>query len=320
MENSTSDVSIECAICGGPATPRIVASERMFGWGGSYRYDMCAECGCLQLRDVPESMESFYPAGYYAFTELATPTATRHLYWRIRDAVLFGRARAARALVLPMLPRRISESGEWLMRSGAGPRSRILDVGCGSGTLVKRLVDAGYPHAEGMDPFIDADIRYRGRVLVHRARLEEMEGEFDLLMLHHSLEHIGSQVSTMAMLARMLAPTGTCLIRVPVVSSYSWEEYQDRWVQLDAPRHLFLHSVESMRRLAEGAGLRIEEVVYDSKLFQFEGSELYRRDIPLKDAARHPLSRLQRMKYGARARLLNVRKRGDQAAFYLRHM
>lgn len=320
MANSLSAVPIACAICGGSARPRVVASERMFGWGGDYRYDMCADCGCLQLRDVPDSMEPFYPSGYYAFTELASPTAARHLYRRIRDAVLFGRARVARALVLPMLPRRVSDSGEWLARSRAEPRSRILDVGCGAGTLLRRLVDAGYANAQGVDPFIEADIWYRGRVLVHRARLEEIDGQFDVIMMHHSLEHIGPQVGTMAAVARMLAPGGTCLIRVPIVSSFSWEEYQDRWVQLDAPRHLFLHSRESLRRLAEGAGLRVERVVYDSTVFQFEGSELYRRDIPLKDAALHPPTRLQRIKYAVRARLLNTQQRGDQAAFYLRPM
>lgn len=320
MNNRVSVSPIASAICGGPAKPSVVASERMFGWGGKYRYDLCGECGCLRLRDVPESLAPFYPAGYYAHTELASPTAARYLYRRVRDAVLFGSARAVRPLVRAILPDRISEPGEWLARCGAGPRSRILDVGCGSGTLLKRLVDAGYEHAKGVDPFIDADITYRGNVLVHRAHLDAMDGEFDVVMMHHSLEHIESQVETMASLARMLAPGGTCLIRVPIVSSFSWEEYRDRWVQLDAPRHLFLHSAESMRRLAEGAGLRIEQVVYDSTLFQFAGSELYRRDIPLKDAALHPLSRLQRMKYAARARRLNAQKRGDQAAFYLRAM
>jgi SAM-dependent methyltransferase len=320
MESSVTDGQVACAICGGPTSLRVQASERMFGWGGAYRYDMCDKCGCLQLRDVPDRMERFYPSGYYAYTELASPTPARHLYWRVRDAILFGGARAARPLVLPLLPRRISEAGEWLARSRAEPRSRVLDVGCGSGTLLRRLVDAGYEHAKGVDPFIDGDITYRGKLLVHRALLEEVPGQFDVIMLHHSLEHIGPQVDTMASLARMLAPGGTCLIRVPVVDSFSWEEYQDRWVQLDAPRHLFLHSAESMRCLAEGAGLRVERIVYDSRLFQFEGSELYRRDIPLKDAALYPLTRLQRMKYATHARWLNARKRGDQAAFYLRHM
>ena len=291
----------------------------MFGLGGAYRYDLCTECGCLQLRDVPANLEPFYSSSYYAFEEPERPSASRHWYRRIRDQVLFGRARAARAVFALIAPRRVAEPGEWIARSGMGPSSRILDVGCGAGNLLRRLVDTGYAHAEGVDPFISADIRYRGSRLVRRAHVEDMEGQFDLIMLHHSLEHIGPQASTMASVARLLAPGGTSLIRVPVVGSFAWEHYQDRWVQLDAPRHLFLHSAESIRRLAQGAGLRVERTVYDSTAFQFEGSELYRKDIPLKDAALHPDSRVQRAKYALRATRLNAQRRGDQAAFYLRH-
>lgn len=179
-------------------------------------------------------------------------------------------------------------------------------------------MDVGYTHVLGVDPFIDGDIEYRGRLLVRHETLEHLEGQFDLIMFHHSLEHIGDQAGTMATVARMLASGGSCLIRVPTVSSLAWDEYQDRWVQLDAPRHLFLHSVESMRRLAASAGLRVDQVVHDSTRFQFEGSELYRRDIPLKDFHLHRTSRLRALTYDARASRLNASGRGDQAAFYLR--
>lgn len=77
MVNSVTEVAKACAICGGRAEPRVVGSERMFGLGGAYRYDMCVECGCLQLRDVPASMELFYPSGYYAFAEPLQPSMVR---------------------------------------------------------------------------------------------------------------------------------------------------------------------------------------------------------------------------------------------------
>ena len=291
----------------------------MFGLGGEYRYDLCTECGCLQLRDVPANLAPFYSGEYYAFAEPVAPSGPRHWYRRVRDEVLFGKARHARALIAPIAPRRVVEPGEWMAKARASRQSRILDVGCGIGVFLRRLADAGYTRAEGVDPFVEGDISYRGRPLVRRALLEDIDGQFDVIMLHHSLEHIAEQARTMASIARLLAPGGTCLIRVPIVGSYAWEEYQDRWVQLDAPRHLFLHSPESMRRLAQGAGLRVDQVVHDSTMFQFEGSELYRRDIPLKDMALHPSPRLQRMRYKLRASRLNAERRGDQAAFYLRH-
>jgi hypothetical protein len=51
-------------------------------------------------------------------------------------------------------------------------------------------------------------------------------------------------------------------------------------VQLDAPRHLFLHTRKSFGLLAARAGLQIEKWFCDSTSFQFWGSELYQRKLP----------------------------------------
>ncbi len=207
----------------------------------------------------------------------------------------------------------------WLDRAAATRNSRILDVGCGTGATLRRLVDQGFTHVFGVDPFIDETVLHRGSTLVLKGTLDDVDGEWDLIMFHHSLEHIEDQRRTIAHVARLLAPEGCCLIRVPVVSSYAWEEYQDRWVQLDAPRHLILHSVRSMTHLAQSAGLRVDAVVHDSNMFQFEGSELYRLDRPLSDLRPASFTRAQRREFAKRARRLNAEGRGDQAAFYLRH-
>jgi hypothetical protein len=72
-------------------------------------------------------------------------------------------------------------------------------------------------------------------------------------------------------------------------------------------------------------GLRLDSVAYDSTGFQFWGSEQYIHDIPLesersysKDAAHSQFSADQIAAYEAKARDLNTRRLGDQAAFYLR--
>ncbi len=307
-----------CAICGGGAALSVVASERMMGLGGEYRYDMCGECGCVQLRDVPEGLADFYAGDYYAFTEPERPTRARRVYRRARDAMLFGRFRGLRSVLAPFLPRRVLDVGDWFATTHARRGSRILDVGCGVGLLLRRLVDEGYTDASGVDPFVDADIAFRGRTLVRKGGIAEIDGEFDLVMFHHSLEHIADQAGTMGHVARLLAPGGYCLIRIPTVSSYAWEEYRDRWVQLDAPRHLYLHSLDSVERLAVASGLRLERIVYDSTDFQFEGSELYRRGLTLKAINGPTFSRGARWQFYWRANRLNAQHRGDQAAFYLR--
>jgi SAM-dependent methyltransferase len=144
-----------------------------------------------------------------------------------------------------------------------------------------------------------------------------VEGTFDLIMFHHSLEHISDQQETLRSAARRLHHSGHVLVRIPVVTSHAWQHYRENWVQLDAPRHLFLHSVRSLQLLAAGAGLEIADVRYDSTEFQFVGSERYARGISV-NAPAHQCSRSELQRFRRLAEKLNARGEGDQAAFYLK--
>ena len=309
----------ECRICGGATDLSIRATERMFGFGGEFWYDRCGSCGGLQLRDIPANLHAFYPDNYYAVdTKAASPGGVRASIRLLRDALVFGPGRRVTRWIEPLLSPGMLQLRGWLEKAGASRDSRILDVGCGDGAWLRRLRDQGFGHVLGVDPFIAHPIVHGGGLLVEKGTLEDVAGEWDLIMFHHSLEHIADQRGTLARVAELLAPGGCCLIRIPIVSSEAWEEYRDRWVQLDAPRHLMLHSTRSLERLAESVGLRVDEVVHDSTMFQFEGSELYRRDRPLTELSPSSFTRSQRRTFAARAAALNAEGRGDQAAFYLR--
>ena len=73
----------------------------------------------------------------------------------------------------------------------------------------------------------------------------------------------------MAEVSRLLAPTGVAVLRIPTASSFAWEKFRTDWVQLDAPRHFFIRSVESMEKLLELSELELYKVVYDSTAFEF---------------------------------------------------
>ena len=108
-----------------------------------------------------------------------------------------------------------------------------------------------------------------------------MAGSFDLITFHHSLEHIPDQDAVLASACRLLAPNGVILVRIPIVASYAWRHYGTNWVEMDPPRHLYLHSRESIRLLAEKSGLDLYATICDSLELEFYGSEQYLRDIPL---------------------------------------
>jgi SAM-dependent methyltransferase len=182
----------------------------------------------------------------------------------------------------------------------------------------------GFERVTGCDPYLPEDIHYGNGLYIAAAGIGQIgsEARWDLITFHHSFEHMPDPLETLLAARDLLRDGGLCLLRIPTVSSFAWERYGVHWVQLDAPRHLHLHSIESVRRLADDAGFEVVRIVYDSHSIQFWGSEGYARDIPPKD---HRKGRgvgriawiLRKWKLGRQADRLNRDRRGDQAAFVL---
>jgi SAM-dependent methyltransferase len=234
----------------------------------------------------------------------------------MRNAGTFAGTRGAGRILARVAPYPVHDAHLWFDTMGATKRTRILDVGCGSGTLLRDLRDAGFEFLLGVDPLIPPAVAAESRGLIRGVLLDELHGEFDVIMMHHSLEHIPDQVGTMRAAAALLPAGGWCLVRVPTSDSWAWETYREHWVQLDAPRHFFLHSIESLTRLGICAGLRLAHVADDSGELQFIGSGLYANDRPLTEMARPRLGARRRWRRMARA--LNAKRRGDQVACYFR--
>jgi SAM-dependent methyltransferase len=311
-----------CSICERPAEGQFhLCKERMFGWGDAFEYFQCAGCGCLQITAVPEDLGRFYPPQYYSFFAVPLPrTGWRSWLGAQRDWL------ATRAGVAGRVVRRFSSVSSALVSLAAvsvSKEARILDVGCGRGQLLSALHRAGFRRLAGIDPFLPEDVEVAPGVSVRKRSLEQVEETFDLIMLHHVFEHLPWGEKTLRHCQERLSPHGKVLLRFPVADSEAWEQYQECWVQLDAPRHLFLHTRSSFELLAKKAGLKIEKWFCDSTAFQFWGSELYRKGQPLFDrsgAATRPESFFDPSEmeaFAGRAREVNAAGRGDQVVTIL---
>jgi SAM-dependent methyltransferase len=305
----------------------------MFGTREKFAYLECTGCGCVQISQYPVDIGRHYPPEYYAFgtqnSKLeAPPSALARSRRRVKQAVLDW---------FPIVRRRYltsASSQRWLERNPSvamyvgrieNPAAHILDVGCGDGNLPMALYDFYYRNASGVDSFVAADVHYQGRLLVRRASLHDLDGSFDCISFNHALEHMPQQLRVFTDARKLLAPGGFLLVRIPVVGSYAWRTYGENWVQLDAPRHYYLHSTKSISLLAANAGLRVDSITSDSTGFQFWGSELYCRDIPLTDP-RSPFtpggsmfSQQQLAEYASHAAELNATGDGDQVVVILSH-
>jgi len=211
---------------------------------------------------------------------------------------------------------RLPSDAIWMTACRPRLDSRILDVGCGRGERLYELALAGFTNLRGVEPFIDHDVSVAPGVTVTRGTLEALDGEFDLIMMHHALEHVVDPRATIRHLARLLAEGGVVVLRVPVIGKFAWRTYGVDWAQLDAPRHLYTFSENGIAALAASAGLEIQSVTYDSFEFQFKGSEQARH---LRDGHKQGLSFSKRQirQFKKRARMLNRARDGDQACFIL---
>lgn len=307
-----------CRLCGGPAAETLSVPEMMYGSGERFDYFTCADCGCLQIAEIPSDLGRHYPAQYYSLA----PAGGHRMSWRRRLAARWEAMRQGGPLgwlcaaLKPNLELRL------LREIGIGPDDAILDVGCGRGDRVKMLAEAGFRHAEGIDAFLAGEVMFAGRVIARPGRIEDVAGPYRLVMFHHSLEHMPDQQAVLARARQLIGDNGRIMIRVPTCSSAAWREYRENWVQLDAPRHLYLHSRESLRRLAAQHGLRVERMDDDSGSFQFWGSEQYRRGIALTDPrghgkAHHLFDKADMKAFTRRAEALNRTGEGDQVSLVL---
>jgi len=134
-------------------------------------------------------------------------------------------------------------------------------------------------------------------------------------MLHHSLEHLVDPLAALDACKGLLADDGRVLVRIPLAGKYAWHKYGVNWVQLDAPRHLFLYSEPAFCRTAERAGFAVEKILFDSTAYQILGSEQVARKVPISQGLIHPPAEYLRVQ--AFADELNAANDGDQACFIL---
>ena len=304
-----------CGFCGGPSGEVLRIREMMFGTARPYDYFLCATCRACELRS-PVSLAEHYPDDYHAYRVQPRPVGVRRWLRTVRNLGVF-RANPAGLMLERLAPYPVYGATRWFPRMGVTTDWAILDVGCGSGELLRDLREAGFHRAEGIDPYLPGAALPAVADYVRRATLDDVNGPYDLVMLHHVLEHVREQRNTLRRISQVIRVGGYCLIRIPILPNAAWERYQEHWVQFDAPRHVVIHSIQSLDHLAGEAGLALEHVEFDSTEFQFMGSELYRRDMPL-SALASAFSPRQVRHFRNQARRLNAERRGDQAAIYLR--
>jgi Methyltransferase domain len=289
-----------CQICQSGTGSLHQVREMTLGTRDKFCYLECSECGCLSLAEVPEDLERYYPQDYCS--SMIRPSS---LLRRLRNALYLSRFSF-------MVNWKQRDDFEVIRRLKLKKNMRFLEVGGRSGSLLNDLRDLGYD-ARGVNSFVHNDIVDQFGVRVERKTLADVKGKFDVILFRHSLEHMPIDVLRMA--REHIKSDGDCVVCIPVLG-WTWQNYATDWAEIDAPRHLFVHTAKSFSLLAEKSDFRIDKVVFSTSELQIWASECYRRGIPLTKVP--PPTRKQRNRMREFAEALNLSGNGDNAQFYLR--
>ena len=313
-----------CKICGNSENNKeFKIKEMMFGFRDEFTYFECSKCGCLQIRQIPRNTEKYYPLNYYSFRKVnKSKNFLKKILKEKRDKYALFKKGFVGKIISKKYPNVLFDM---VSRIEINYNSKILDVGCSAGNFLYSLNKIGFKNLVGVDPYLRESTKERG-VEIYNKSIHELPDnqKYDFIMFDHSFEHIFKQLQALIKVYKLLSEGGVCLIRVPIKTDYIWNCYGINWVQIDAPRHFFLHTLNSFELLVKKSGLSIKDIVFDSTEFQFWGSEQYIKNIPLaaensysKNPDKSIFTKKEIEEFKKRAKELNIRKQGDQAAFFL---
>lgn len=232
-----------CPVCNGRSAD-VLASGPDFQYGTTknvFQLRKCPGCEVIYLSPRPDDSEinRIYPANYqpFHFHRLRNPFARWSRHFVQREKASF-------------------------IRKMAGPGAEILEVGCGSGVLLKLMKEHGRPdwklYGNDTSPLGLAEVERNGiRALPGAFETLETPLRFDLIIANQALEHMAGPVAALAKMRVLLKDTGRIFIETPSFKGLDAVLFsRSYWGGYHIPRHWALFCASSMHRVLEGLGFR----------------------------------------------------------------
>jgi SAM-dependent methyltransferase len=147
---------------------------------------------------------------------------------------------------------------ERFIASAGAPGGSLLDIGCGTGMILKLL--ANYGSAHGVDISEQALAYCREKVnaqltLAAGDQLPFPDGSFSFVSLLDVIEHAGDDLSVLKEACRVLKPGGAALVTVPAFS-FLWSGHDI------AHGHKRRYRLPGLKRVGQEAGFTVERITY----------------------------------------------------------
>jgi SAM-dependent methyltransferase len=237
-------IFVACPLCGERRQSRnFIAHDDNWGMEGRFTYGTCSACGVCYENPRPDEgiLPHYYPFAYGGLFKDLDGEAQK----RIASEVHTFRAAGI------------------LRHVNCGS---LFDVGCGSGFFMEYMRRNGWSVA-GIDTSAAHTAFARDRLLLSNVRTgswpisPESADRYDVVTMFHVLEHMIDPVSAIKAAHALLKPSGFIVIETPNIQSWPARIFGRHWVTLDAPRHLVLFSLQTLRRCLDQAGFQVVELI-----------------------------------------------------------
>ena len=199
---------------------------------------LCGQCGLGQLWPMPSQNEltQYYSGGYFGFDQAKEEGKGVYIASRLKKTASTG---------------------------------RFLDVGCATGFVIKGIRDHSQWQVSGVE-YSHQAADYARESLGLDVRTGSLEAaawdseSFDYIHMNNVIEHETDPLALLKEGARILKPNGKLFLAMPNgrVDREPYKVYFDKKGEAAGSQdgHLYFFSPESLIRLAEKAGLKVEAV------------------------------------------------------------
>jgi 2-polyprenyl-3-methyl-5-hydroxy-6-metoxy-1,4-benzoquinol methylase len=274
-----------CLLCGSSGQRLFHGlRDRLYSVEGEFGFARCSGCGLVweSPRPTKDDIPKCYPGDYEpheaapaACEETVRPAAgTRDLVRALILSEVFGYTRFKRqgrwasvagrllGLVRPLRSRARYGRDELCPPFVEG--GTLLDIGCGAGGYLSAMKALGWT-VLGIDPSPQAAriACERYGVLVKVGTLETVDvadRSIAVITMVHAIEHVPDPLAQLRQCHRVLQDGGRLVLTTPNVAGLMSRLFQEHWMALEPPRHLWLFSPRTLRTCVERAGFRIERL------------------------------------------------------------
>ncbi len=144
------------------------------------------------------------------------------------------------------------------------PKGYLLEIGCGGGRFLARMKKRNWV-VEGLDidPEVAKKVSKKYGILVHTGDVlnQKLPDEtYDVITMNQTIEHLYNPSLVLNECYRILKPGGRIVMTTPNVGCTAAKLFGEYWRGWEPPRHLFLFTPKSIRKIVSASGFEITSV------------------------------------------------------------